>query len=85
MSSKKGAGKRAIAGAGQSKEEKNAIRRRAKVRARRWHRMISPWHMCIGAVVFGLIAGGLSYSGVLEGGGPSGQRYGLQGSKPETG
>lgn len=67
MSSKKGAGKRAIAGAGQSKEEKNAIRRRAKVRARRWHRMISPWHMCIGAVVFGLIAGGLSYSGVLEG------------------
>lgn len=49
-----------------SREVKLAVRHKARERARRWHRMIGFWHMCIGALVFGLFAGCLSYSGVLE-------------------
>ena len=49
-----------------TKEVKIAARRKARAAAGKWHRMIGVTHMCIGAIVFGLLAGWLSYSGVLE-------------------
>lgn len=49
-----------------TKEVKIAARRKARAAAGKWHRMIGVAHMCIGAILFGLLAGWLSYSGVLE-------------------
>lgn len=49
-----------------SEEVKQAVRRKARAMTRKWHRMIGTRHMCIGALVFGLTAGCISYSGVLE-------------------
>lgn len=49
-----------------TKEENLAIRRKARKMAKKWHRLIGAKHMVIGALVFGSIAGALSYSGLLE-------------------
>ena len=49
-----------------TKEERLAIRRKARQSAKKWNRLIGMQHMFIGALVFGLITGVVSYSGVLE-------------------
>ncbi|EOS21244.1 hypothetical protein C806_04560 [Lachnospiraceae bacterium 3-1] len=49
-----------------TKEERLVIRRKARQSAKKWNRLIGMQHMFIGALVFGLITGVLSYSGVLE-------------------
>ena len=49
-----------------TKEEKLAIRRKAREKAKKWRRLIGAKHMVFGALVFGMVTGMLSYSGVLE-------------------
>lgn len=49
-----------------TKEIKAAVRKAAREKAKKWRRMMGAKHMCIGAVIFGLIAASLCYSGVFE-------------------
>lgn len=49
-----------------SEETKANVKRKARAMTRKWHRMIGTKHMCIGALFFGLTAGCISYSGILE-------------------
>ena len=49
-----------------TKEINVAVRRAAREKAKKWRRMMGVKHMCIGAVIFGLIAASLCYSGVFE-------------------
>lgn len=49
-----------------TKEIKTAVRKAAREKAKKWRRMMGAKHMCIGAVIFGLIAASLCYSGVFE-------------------
>lgn len=49
-----------------SKEVKLAVRHKVRENVGKWRRMIGKVHMFIGAIVFGLAAGWLSYSGVLD-------------------
>jgi len=49
-----------------TKEIKVAVRKAAREKTKKWRRMMGVKHMCIGAVIFGLIAASLCYSGVFE-------------------